>query len=282
MNNPKYIRIFSDIHLDFDIPSNLKNFSPQTDIWSPVPLVSDPETILILAGDIWHAKKPFKFMGFSWIKKVSEQFHSIIIVLGNHDFWSGNLQKEYQYYIDSIKEQGLSNVFLLQDNTIVMDNLKFVGGTLWTDYNKANNISMSFAESNMNDFRYIKNGMSFARLKANHLLGAHIKTQNYIRTHAKKDYPEQNLWVITHHLPTFKSIPKTYLEVYGINENALYATNLEDLFDGDIDVWVHGHGHEAMNYNLNKTHIISNPRGYRGESTGYSHTSLFDFNGNII
>ncbi len=78
MNNPKYIRIFSDIHLDFDIPSNLKNFSPQTDIWSPVPLVSDPETILILAEIFGMQKNLLNLWGFPGLKKYLNSFIQLL------------------------------------------------------------------------------------------------------------------------------------------------------------------------------------------------------------
>lgn len=281
MSNPKYIRIFSDIHLDFDIPSSTKNFDPSRDIWSPTPMPTDQETILILAGDIWHAKKPFSFMGFSWFKKISAQFHSIIVLLGNHDFWGGNLQKEYEHYRKNIAAQNLTNVQLLQNSTIILGDIKFVGGTLWTDYNQGNLHSIAFAETYMNDFKYIRNGLAFSKLKANHLIGEHLKTARYIEENAKRDFPEQNLWVITHHLPTFRSIPLEY-EGYDINENALYASNLEHLFTDDINVWVHGHSHHAINYTVKNTRIISNPRGYRLEETNYDETYLFDLAGNLI
>ena len=141
--NPQYIRIFSDIHLDFDIPNKLKNFNPEQGIWTPTALPKDKETILILAGDIWHAKKPFSFANFSWFKHISEQFHSIVVLLGNHDFWGGNLKNEYNTYQKYILEQNLSNVHLLQNNTLKFDNLKIIGGTMWTNFNDGNYITLS-------------------------------------------------------------------------------------------------------------------------------------------
>ncbi len=281
MSDAKHIRIFSDIHLDFDIPHGLKNFDPDRDIWTPKPLSTDPNTILILAGDIWHAKKPFKFMNFSWFAKISKQFHSIIVVLGNHDFWGGNLQKEYRHYQDEIIGQKLHNIYLLQNNSILIGNNKFIGGTLWTDYNKGNDYAMELAERQMNDFKYIRNGMTFSKLRAKHLLGEHIKTTRYISENSKKDFPEQNLWVITHHPPTFSSIPAEY-EDFSEIENGAYASDLNHLFTEDLDVWVHGHTHHCVNYKLNNTNVISNPRGYRMETTNYNEDDIFDLKGKII
>jgi predicted phosphodiesterase len=282
MTDPKYIRIFSDIHLDFDIPTNLKGFDPDKDIWTPPPFSTDKETILILAGDIWHAKKPFSFMNFSWFKKIAPRFHSIIVVLGNHDFWGGNLQIEYEHYLKYISEQGLNNIHLLQDNTIIIGKNKFIGGTLWTNYDNANPEIMQMGESLMNDFKYIRNGKTFAKLRATHLLGSFTKTANFIKANAKKDYDEQILWVITHHLPSFKSIPSHFQGEGHYPENALYASNLENLMNADITAWVHGHSHMQAYYNIGDTKIIANPRGYRGEDTNYDPYILFDLEGNII
>lgn len=282
MTDPKYIRIFSDIHLDFDVPKNMKKFKPNTDIWTPPAMPTDKETILILAGDIWHAKKPFNFMGFSWFKKVSALFHSVLVVLGNHDFWGGNLQKEYENYRKNIEDQNLDNVFLVQNNTVIIGHNKFLGGTLWTDYNGGNPLGMQLAENQMNDFRFIRNGDGFSKLKASHLLGSHISTVRYIEGNAKKDYPEQNVWVLTHHLPTFKSIPSPYRSNMKTHENSMYASDLEYLFSEDITAWVHGHGHERVYLSINGMKVIANPRGYRGEDTGYAPFTLYDFKGNIL
>lgn len=58
----KYIRIYSDIHLDFDIPTKKFKFDM---LWTPEKLETDTETTLLLAGDIWHADKPFSYFGQS-------------------------------------------------------------------------------------------------------------------------------------------------------------------------------------------------------------------------
>lgn len=280
---PKYIRIFSDIHLDFDIPQKLKNFNPE-EIWTPSTMVTDKETILILAGDIWHSKKPFSFMGFSWFKKISNQFHSIIVLLGNHDFWGGNLKTEYDFYLKSIQNQNLHNVYLLQNNTIKFDGIKFVGGTLWTDFNSKHEETFYSAENTMNDYKYIKNGLTFSRLKPSHIYEQFRTTLEYIKSNMHKDKENQNLWVLTHHAPSFKSIHPDYNDDEFFLMNGLYANDLEYLMHpkSEINVWVHGHCHHYQNYNINNTKVISNPRGYRFENTNYREDILFNFKGEIV
>lgn len=273
----QYIRIYSDIHLDFDITTKSFDFSM---LWFPEELETDKNTTLILAGDLWHAKKPYSYKNESWIKVLSERFQYVIIVLGNHDFWGGNFPKEYENYENAFKDQKLTNTYLLQDSIIEIGKNKFIGGTLWTDYMSGNPTAMEMAENGaMKDYKYIKYGIVYQRVRAKHLLSAHNKTKNFIFTHAIKEYPEQKIWVITHHLPTIRSIPEEYTQEYSksLYENALYYSDLDsEIKKVQIDYWVHGHAHRVQDYFIGKTQIISNPRGYTGEETLYNPWHLLE------
>lgn len=278
--SPNFIRVVSDLHLDFDVLA--KNSSVEN-LWFPEELPFDDNTILIVAGDIWHAKKPLSYKGFSWLKEISKRFKYIVLVLGNHDFWGGNLNLEYLRYSKFIQENKLENVFLLQNNTIKFENLKIIGGTLWTDYLKGNAICMNLAENGlMNDYKFIKKGNGFFKLKAKDLLYEHLKTKQYINENAKKENKE-NLWVITHHLPTIASIPIDRGTEEQEIENGLYYSDLEEIIQHNpIDVWVHGHSHNYQYYELYNTKIIANPRGYKNEDTGFNPWIVYDLAGKII
>lgn len=274
----KYIRIYSDIHLDFDVPT--KNFDSNM-LWYPEDLETDKETTLILAGDLWHAKKPYDYANESWLKQIASKFQFVLIVLGNHDFWGGNFPKEYENYRQAIKEQCLTNTYLLQDNIIEIGINKFVGGTLWTDYLNGNAMAMADAENGaMKDYKYIKYGIAYQRIRAKHLLSAHIKTKNFILMNAIKEFPEQKIWVITHHLPTIRSIPEEYIDnkrAKSLYENSLYYSDLDsEIKKVQIDYWIHGHTHQYQDYFIGKTNIISNPRGYSGEETMYNPWHLLE------
>lgn len=273
LSSSKYIRIYSDIHLDFDIPKKFK-FEM---LWKPEKLETDKETTLILAGDIWHAKKPFSFMNQSWLKEISQEFQYIIIILGNHDFWGGAFPQEYNNYREKIKEQGLDNIFLLQDSQLEIGNHKFIGATLWTDFLNASTLCMYNAKNIMNDYKKIKYGTGYGKLTSSILLKAHMASKNYIFDNAKKDYPEQKIWIISHHLPSYNSIDWKY-KIPGLElENALYYSNLDELIEeSEIDYWIHGHTHHAQDYMINKTRIISNPRGYPGESDNFNPWHLME------
>lgn len=263
-----YVRIFSDVHLDFDIPSNIKNFLFDM-LWKPEPLDEDKETILILAGDLWHSKKYFEFMQRSWLSDLSTRFHSIIVVLGNHDFWGGNITYEYDYFRSKVKEKNLQNVYLLQNNTIKIGDYKFIGGTLWTNYNNQDYDTKNFYKTGqMKDYKFIREGVIYKKITPETLLKEHYRTKNYIIDNATKNYPQQKLWVITHHLPSFLSLKDANRNHI---ENGYYASSLESIIQNkEIDVWVHGHNHEKVDYFILKTRILANPRGYPGEDTFFN------------
>jgi predicted phosphodiesterase len=66
--------------------------------------------------------------------------------------------------------------------------------------------------------------------------------------------------LITHHLPSEKSVHPKY------KNNALttcFATNLDYILkDPRIKLVVHGHTHVGMDYFIDNTRVVCNPRGY--------------------
>jgi Icc-related predicted phosphoesterase len=66
--------------------------------------------------------------------------------------------------------------------------------------------------------------------------------------------------VVTHHAPSSRSIdPAEEEELIG----AAYASNLDSLVaESHARFWIHGHIHRPATYWIERTCIISNPRGY--------------------
>ena len=272
ISKPKYIRFFSDIHLDFDISNSY--FNKFERLWCPEKMPTDKQTALILAGDIWHEKMPFDYTGKSWIKKISMQFKYVIIVLGNHDFWGGSLEQEYMNYRKAIANQDLYNVFLLQNSSLFFDGLKFIGATLWTNYFNNKYCLNNALNVEMNDYNLIKNKNNL--ILPSDLLKEHEISCDYIFNNAKKEYLNQKLIVISHHCPSLKSKRNNDL-TRNLTEDSLYFSQLDDIIEkSSIDLWIHGHYHYATNYLINKTRIMSNPRGYLNENTGYDPWLLMD------
>lgn len=259
----KFLRPINDIHLDFYVPKKITQL--EESLWYPKALSTDSETALIIAGDLWHSGKFLQFNHFSWLGKISEQFLYVIFVLGNHDLWRGNITEDYKKVKEEIKKQNLSNVYLLQDESIILEGIRFTGATLWTDY--SNNFSaLSQAKDIMKtDFKTIRYGKQHKKLMPHDVRNAHIHSRNFIFGHAIKTEDIRKNVVITHHAPSYESIASKYKNEGYTLENYYDYSNLdEQIKQSSIDLWFHGHTHEFKNYYIGNTQIINNPLGYYG------------------
>lgn len=244
-----FIRELSDLHCEFHpfvVP----------------PLPEDKETVLVLAGDIdlCHRQNLIFFL-----QTLSQQFKHIIYVFGNHEFYKNSLSGSINKFKQKLKNENINNVSVLDNESIIINDIAFVGGTMWTDFDNHNPLTMIDAEMYMSDYLHIrtgnKNNEYMNAIKTNDIYIKHIETRNYIFEECKK-HKDNNLKVVvvTHHSPSFGSVSEGYR---GNIFNTLYHSNLDNLIlDSKIDIWFHGHVHQSFDYKIDSTRIIVNPRGY--------------------
>jgi len=276
----KYIRPVSDLHLnfDYDMFHKTRRYTPgeievtaMDMLWYPPELPEDDDTALVIAGDLWTDRrfltKKHQVTNRSWMGEVASRFKYVVFVLGNHDYWSGNVSNEAQRVQEELDLQELTNVHLLESSLIVLDQVKFVGGTLWTDFGNQNPLVMLRAPQIMNDYDKMRYGKDYGRCRPYHLYDIFNKTKDFIFKNALRDSPDQKVVVVTHMAPSYQSIDQYYRENCD-GSNFLYYSDIEpELHDPEgaqINLWLHGHCHAKSNYVVNNTHIIDNPRGYRG------------------
>lgn len=287
----KYIREASDLHLDFDATAWLElpkydprklSRMPEIDfIWSPPPLPTDHETALLLPGDLWvgHRALERRFAGpESWVERVAKRFHSVILLPGNHDYWDAELDGWVLKARRLLESQGVTNVHVLENNAVVIDNVKFLGGTLWTDMKKHDPMIVMNAPKTMNDYEYIRRkvGMVYRKLWSQDILDAHKKTREFILSAARRDNPEQHVVVLSHHAPSFQSIHERFRTTHSWNDNFYYFSDIDWYLCDDeveVDLWVHGHVHNFVDYLIDRTRVLCNPRGYSSHET-YAQTGF--------
>lgn len=263
----KYVKLLSDLHIDYYLPKKIKNFNLRRDVYFPNFDEKDKETTLIIAGDLWHAGSPFSFYNNSWFKEISKQYQQIIFVFGNHDFWKGNLSLEYEKFNINLKKQEINNIYLLQDNILYLNNIKILGGTLWTDFLAGDKLARHFADITMNDYKFIKNDVDFKRLKYFMIEQVHHKTRNLIFKNSIKENDAQKIWVVSHHAPSEKSLSQRDKDYY---VDGYYYSNLEkEILSSEIDLWMHGHVHTNNDYYIGNTRIISNAKGMKNENPNF-------------
>jgi predicted phosphodiesterase len=231
----------SDLHIefaDFDIPE----------------VEAD---VTILAGDV-HTRD----RGLPFARALSLQ-RPVVYVAGNHEFYGTAIPKLYEKLRS---EAEASAVHFLQNDVFILDNARFIGATLWTDYGllgtDARELGMVVGKSTMTDFKKIRTSPDYRKLTPTYLYSSFRQTITYLETILATSHTGPTI-VVTHHAPSMQSIEPQYRND---SISASYASNLEDLIlSHEIDLWIHGHTHNCVDYTVGRTRVVSNQRGYPGE-----------------
>lgn len=250
-HNKMKIRLFSDTHREFG------------DNWIPVPLPDDKDTVLILAGDIAVLKQVPKF-----IDTIADQFLAVVYVLGNHDMWKGNIDTVYT------RLQAKSpNAYLLQNSTVTIGDVEFVGTTLWTDmYGGDPFIVWQAPKVMVPDYKKIRHGATYSAITPTRLRHENKIASGFLRQTIDANKKQV---VVTHHAPTMAAnVGDSYA---GKSSNAYYYnTTLDDIIP-DAGYWFFGHTHHAVDIDCGGTRVKSNPKGYVMEPVkGYDPECVID------
>lgn len=233
------IQYCSDLHLEF--PKN-KKFLDEN------PIIPNGD-ILILAGDII----PFNIMDkhMDFFKFCSDNFKETYWIAGNHEYYGFDISQKSGAFHEKIK----SNVHLLNNTTIEVDDTQLIFTTLWS---KINSIHQLQIENGMNDFHAIRYGKD--RFTSEVFNDLHQENLLFLNK-ALKDNALKNSIVVSHHVPTFQNYPQQYSESL-LTE--AFAVELSDLIEEyNLDYWIYGHHHENIpEFKIHETTLLTNQLGY--------------------
>lgn len=261
------IQIVSDLHLEFNTDIEIENAGADVlilagDICLAEHLYSNPTAGLddrIQKG--WYANDAIRYRKF--FKQISERFPKVLYVMGNHEHYSGRWSRTADILREEMARYG--NMHLLENEKIVIDDVVFLGCTLWTDLNNDDPITEYHVRSMMNDYRSITQDINGKFHKLNPLLTkkTHRQSVEWLKMMLEED--KRKTVIIGHHAPSHMSVHERYK-----NEtimNGAFVSNLEwMMMDTDhIAVWIHGHVHDPHDYVINKTRVLCNPHGYPRE-----------------
>ncbi|MDX1039160.1 phosphatase [Sinorhizobium medicae] len=251
------IWIVSDLHLEFGWPFK-----------EPPP---DNVDVLICAGDVLTKGV---VPSINWLAKFAPDI-PVVFVAGNHEFYGACLRSGILDAREAAR--GHSNLHFLENDAIDIGDVRFVGGTLWSDFRlfgRNPGVSMSYAEGGMNDFKKIKFSKTpYRRFKPIHAYSKHVETRDYIAAELRERTGQKTV-VVTHHAPSPRSIAAEFRHD---PLSACYASDLEDLICGTgPTLWVHGHVHHRNDYVVGSTRVVSNARGYPGERTAFDPVFVID------
>jgi len=197
-----------------------------------------------------------------FMKRCSFQFPHVVVIAGNHEFYHGNWKASIQYLRDEYSK--FPNIYFLEQELKVIDDVTFIGATLWTDCNKGDPLTLHALGDMMNDFRIIRNDeLGFTKLRPAHTMHRHQRTVAYLKT-VLADRKDNKIVVVGHHAPTFNSVHEKYRNDQLMNGG--YASDLSEfiLDHPQIVLWTHGHMHDPFDYMVGTTRVVCNPRGYSG------------------
>jgi len=193
----------------------------------------------ILAGDIIPYAHHYCYDA---VQRLMNRWPQTLFVGGNHEFYGMDFNRKWQL--------PMKLKVLTVDNPVTIDGQRFVGDTMWF-----REPGPDADKNSMNDFSQIKNFEPGCYVEAE-------KTIEYLRDTIQKDDV-----VVTHYLPSMKSVPKQYKSS---PLNAFFVTDVEDIImDKQPKLWIHGHTHTTCDYTLGKTRVICNPLGYPHENSGF-------------
>jgi 3',5'-cyclic AMP phosphodiesterase CpdA len=290
------IAVCSDVHLEFG-PISLEN--------------TENADVLILSGDICVAsglkeRDTYNVMGendksnqfHTFFQECSSRFPAVIYIAGNHEHYHGDYAKSIGIIRDRLGY--LVNVHVLDKESVILNGHLFIGGTLWTDMNKEDPVTLNRIKDYMNDYRIIENSneqVSFKvykeKLKPVGMTDEEWLAQPYdsrvvmkFETRPAKFSPEESIKdhkamleyikntidlnpnvpvvVVGHHSPSKLSVKPRYKG--DVVVNGAYSSDLSEfiLDHPQIKLWTHGHTHDVFDYMIGTTRIVCNPRGYIG------------------
>ena len=257
----------SDIHIEF-APVEIYN--------------TEKADVLILAGDIIVASRLYDrnekhYLGdreFSvgssdrfhlFFQQVCEEFKDVIFILGNHESYHFDIAETYSYLKE--KFSYLKNLHILEKEKLVLNDVTFLAGTMWTNFNNYDPIAMSYIQWRMNDFQIIKNSNRKQDLYLTSVWSPedaykdHLEFMSFVNKELS-DEDVRKVVMVTHHCPSSVCVPEKYKGEVKMNPG--YVSNLEDfiLDNPKITHWVCGHSHRRLDAMIGSTNLVMNCRGY--------------------
>jgi Icc-related predicted phosphoesterase len=293
------IALASDIHLEFGTII-LDN--------------TEGADVLVLAGDICVAKhfvngRPTYMQHLAkeyrqFFDHVCKEFPQVVYILGNHESYSGDVAHTYNILKEHLD---YSNLHILEKECWTHQGHTFVCGTLWTDMNREDPLTLMHTKSAMNDFREVmnsnrmvvrrvplymenllytedgKNGGKYIKDEKGALVPNGVKFKEEPASWSPEDSVEEHkkmlayidhatrdtgsYIVVGHHAPSSLSIAEQFK--HDTLMNGAFHSQLDEFIEQrpQIKIWFHGHMHNNSNYWIGETRVVCNPRGYIGHES---------------
>ena len=255
--------ILSDLHLEF---AGNADFAPPAEAVAAADLI-------ILAGDIHNGTA-----GIEWAARDLAS-RPVLYVPGNHEYY-GTVRGPARDAMRAAAAQ-TANVRLLDLDALVERGVRFVGATLWTDFDlfgpEHRAECEAAAERYITDFELIREATAAApeprRFRAADAIALHAEARAFVDAELSRPHDGPTV-VVTHHAPSAASVVARYRT---IATSAAFASRLEALVERHRPrFWIHGHMHNSLDYALGATRVVCNPMGYPARNGKAKENGAFD------
>lgn len=263
------IQLLSDLHLETD----------PTFVASPIPGAD----LLVLAGDIGSYRQGSKLasndFGLGSYAPRNGWPTPVVFVPGNHEYDNLDFDEAHERLRELCHALDIQ---WLERETCVIDGVRLVGTTLWTDFDAlaadTDTLGVALAKRakafRAADFYLEKAQMrrNGAPFMAEQMREQGLACQQWLTDALRTPFDGPTL-AITHFAPTLASADPRY----GVTPGTAGFCNALDALLPLADCWMHGHLHCAHDYIKDGCRVVANPLGYakKGEQADFQPDRLW-------
>ena len=263
-----HIQLLSDLHLEEN-----SAFQPQR---------APGADVLVLAGDIG------SYQGGSALSALGDEDFGlgrfadwpvpVIVVPGNHEYDTLDFDATHARLRATCERLGL---IWLERETIVLHGVRFVGTTLWADFDALapRGSTASLADQLQARHKAFRAADYYLRIAATTRGGAPflaeqirehaLVCQAWLRAALAEPFDGPTV-VVTHFAPSLRSADPRY----GLRPGTAGFCNALDELLPQADLWLHGHLHCAIDWrdDSGRCRVVANPLGYekKGEQAAFA------------
>lgn len=251
------VEYYSDIHFEFR-----RDKHP----WEPDNLQFEDKSdrVLVLAGDIG-AESDIQLC----VKFYSMFYGAVIFVPGNHEYYGTEFNSQREKYLHMF--DGIDNIHVLEKSGVMLDDVLFLGGTLWTDFHGDKQACMDpyLYMRRLADFRAIKfNDLErgFPRLLwPEDMVREYQETVRYFNQTLQASSSLARKKVVISHFPPSQDCRDKSKYPFVDDIGKYFYPNVPEKVVGMADYWIYGHSHDDIRLEKEGCKIVSNQIGYPNE-----------------
>ena len=250
------IQLLSDLHLEVNL-----QWQPQPEPWADV---------LVLAGDVGSYQYGGQMSGADFgLERFSPRQGwpvPVLYVPGNHEYDALDFDATHARLRDTCERLG---IIWLERECVVLEGVRFVGTTLWSDFDVLAQLVRPALQLKTRDKAYRAANFYLRRtgatrfgqpLMAQEVRDLALECQSWLRDALRTPHDGPTV-AVTHFAPSLRSADPRYGPVPG---TAGFCNGLDDLLP-HADLWLHGHLHCPSDYVHHGCRVVANPLGYHGK-----------------